>query len=66
MMMKLPPRPVSVPPTEVLYRNPPFDVSSSVSVFLPETTVPGKNARYAWLSITFRQSRASFAASSPE
>jgi hypothetical protein len=65
MMIKLPPRPVNTPPTDVESRDPRAVVINSASVFLAGSIpVPGKTRRYHSDVITAGQSLACLVASS--
>ena len=64
-MIRSAPRPVSVPPTEVAYRLPPWEVTSSSPVSFAKCRL-GKTAAYHSEAITMRNCRWSSAAKSPE
>ena len=65
MIKKSPPRPVSVPPTDVAMRKPRLVVANSVTAFLlAEMRVPGNRRRYQSLSTIARQSSECLFASS--
>src|SRR6185437_5220143 len=66
MMTRSPPRPVSVPPTEVASRDPLAVSAISVSESFRPIRVLGNSARYQRASRTARKSFASFLAKSPE
>ena len=55
MMMRSPPRPVSVPPTEVASRRPCRVVATSLSLFLPARRMAGNASRYQGVSTTARK-----------